>query len=301
MRRVNKAVIPTPPALLHADCVTDLALIIADPAHTEAKDTIYRGIVQLASGKKIATVAIALKDLYNNKCAYCEKLCYDPEVEHFRPKNRVRSANPNPHGYYWLCYEWTNLLPSCHDCNSVTAKGDRFPITGGRVMTHPVTNMPPVYDNTHNNFDSLLLSAEQPLYIHPEYCPDFSFYFDFLRTGEIFGVSPEGIRTVTELKLNSQTLNGMRREIYNNYFERLKKIVLKFTSGAKDENWFSEEIYEFVSEIVKGKMDHEATFTLFRKNMLDRMDYYFVEPFDTVFQNDMRDKIAESLLHIAGH
>src|ERR1700761_6445535 len=108
MRKVNRATIPTPAALLHADCIADLNMIIADPANIEAKDTIYRGIVQLPNGKKIATVAITLKDLYNNKCAYCEKLCYDPEVEHFRPKNRVTGQHRNPLGYYWLCYEWTN-------------------------------------------------------------------------------------------------------------------------------------------------------------------------------------------------
>jgi hypothetical protein len=40
-------------------------------------------------------------------------------------------------GYYWLAYEWTNLLPSCYDCNSFRrhgtmkagpGKNERFPV-----------------------------------------------------------------------------------------------------------------------------------------------------------------------------
>jgi hypothetical protein len=96
-------------------------------------------------------------DLHNNfygKCAYCETLIVSNQpgdVEHYRPKGRLTDANnkvitvdnngtPGPHlGYYWLAYQFTNLLPSCIDCNrpskgnsggNLIGKWDKFPVDG---------------------------------------------------------------------------------------------------------------------------------------------------------------------------
>jgi hypothetical protein len=98
-----------------------------------------------------------LLSLFNNKCAYCEAIITDThpgDVEHYRPKGRLKDIDgkivkitvngkefDHP-GYWWLCYEWENLLPSCIDCNrrrnhgeeSVAAgKADLFPISGKRA------------------------------------------------------------------------------------------------------------------------------------------------------------------------
>jgi hypothetical protein len=88
----------------------------------------------------------------HDKCAYCE-VDLDPgqrqgDVEHYRPKGRVRNqrgelvkvtdgaAEADHPGYYWLAYEWRNLLPSCLACNrragdaatgQQTGKGEIFP------------------------------------------------------------------------------------------------------------------------------------------------------------------------------
>lgn len=58
------------------------------------------------------------------KCCYCERKCwsyYDLDVEHFRPRGGVRQALDQQHdeqpGYYWLAYDWMNLLVSCAECN----------------------------------------------------------------------------------------------------------------------------------------------------------------------------------------
>lgn len=61
----------------------------------------------------------ALEQLFFGKCAYCEGR-YDVsgpvDIEHFRPKGEVDGAPDHP-GYWWLAAVWTNLLPSCVDCN----------------------------------------------------------------------------------------------------------------------------------------------------------------------------------------
>jgi 5-methylcytosine-specific restriction endonuclease McrA len=92
---------------------------------------------------------IAAGPPFYGKCAYCEAPIrdYQPgDVEHFRPKAGVSDENgqavflfdeegqvqvgadgkPVEHpGYYWLAYEWTNLLPACAKCNQTGVRQGR--------------------------------------------------------------------------------------------------------------------------------------------------------------------------------
>jgi len=108
------------------------------------------------SAYKAEDVKTRLEELFFGKCAYCESYyaAQAPvDVEHFRPKGRVADA-PNHPGYWWLAAEWTNLLPSCLDCNRrrkqgtpvvsgslqvlyetmQTGKQDCFPVEGSRAQ-----------------------------------------------------------------------------------------------------------------------------------------------------------------------
>lgn len=54
------------------------------------------------------------------KCAYCESsygAVYDGDVEHFRPKGKVKEKHPQTPGYYWLANDWDNLFLACQHCN----------------------------------------------------------------------------------------------------------------------------------------------------------------------------------------
>ncbi|CAA6812677.1 MAG: TIGR02646 family protein [uncultured Aureispira sp.] len=121
----------------------------------------------------------ALADLYHNKCAYCESYDDEFEVEHYRPKKGVTGIPRVKHpGYYWLAYEWTNLLPACHDCNKQRNKGNRFPIAGARVYGPSIRQR---IDLNKNNCFASPLKDEYPLLIHPEqkgFNPFFYFQFD---------------------------------------------------------------------------------------------------------------------------
>ena len=91
---------------------------------------------------------------FYEKCAYCERdvPMNQGSIEHWRPKGRVTSASnklvkiktnngtmcAHP-GYYWLAYEWQNLLLACGTCNGslrievsgqsqLVGKGTRFPV-----------------------------------------------------------------------------------------------------------------------------------------------------------------------------
>jgi hypothetical protein len=51
-------------------------------------------------------------------------------VEHFRPQAGYQQGDDDPlgrPGYYWLAYEWSNLLMACEICNQ-KFKGNLFPL-----------------------------------------------------------------------------------------------------------------------------------------------------------------------------
>ena len=63
------------------------------------------------------------------KCGYCERIRdhnRESDVEHFRPKAGVTEV-PRHKGYWWLAYEWKNLLFSCRHCNQ-QYKMNYFPV-----------------------------------------------------------------------------------------------------------------------------------------------------------------------------
>ncbi|TPN82575.1 endonuclease [Mesorhizobium sp. CU2] len=116
MRKVDRSAVGEPPDLHSrrpSDGKTELELVtqhMNGPRRHEAFDfTRY----------KQASVKTALEQLFHGKCAYCESFygaTQPVDVEHFRPKGEVENADAHP-GYWWLAMEWTNLLPSCIDCN----------------------------------------------------------------------------------------------------------------------------------------------------------------------------------------
>ena len=95
----------------------------------------------------------AVNQLFYGKCAYCEStyLATAPvDVEHYRPKGRIKIGNKKKQGYFWLAAEWDNLLPSCIDCNrarrqeipfatppvQTVGKGDQFPIVDEKLRAN---------------------------------------------------------------------------------------------------------------------------------------------------------------------
>ena len=91
----------------------------------------------------------------HNKCCFCESkighISYG-DVEHFRPKaGWVQDAeNINQPGYYWLAYDWDNLLLSCQLCNQ-RHKKNYFPLS----------------NNDNRAIATQNIVVEQPLFIHP--------------------------------------------------------------------------------------------------------------------------------------
>jgi hypothetical protein len=103
-----------------------------------------------------------LDNVFEGKCAYCETVeaRSSYHAEHFRPKGRVmvrvdgtkrKPASKRARtrdeegqeidhpGYFWLAYNWMNLLPSCNDCNTARGKRDYFPVEATHVCVRRLT------------------------------------------------------------------------------------------------------------------------------------------------------------------
>jgi uncharacterized protein (TIGR02646 family) len=96
-----------------------------------------------------------LFELFDGKCAYCEckpRTASSGDVEHFRPKAKIDEDSTH-HGYYWLAFNYMNLLPSCPDCNrSGAGKMNRFPVAGNIYARDPqdLTPEDPLLLNPYN-------------------------------------------------------------------------------------------------------------------------------------------------------
>ena len=138
----------------------------------------------------------------HNKCAYCEAAFVHSspgDVEHYRPKAGFRQTDATPvqgPGYYWLAYEWTNLLFACEDCNRIR-KRQLFPLhndPAGRARNH------------HHD-----LAQEAPLLLNPAHGDDPAAHLTFAEEAAQ-GLTPEGQASVAAYGLNRPTLLDDRRE-----------------------------------------------------------------------------------------
>ena len=147
-----------------------------------------------------ASVKQKLIKAQKEKCCYCEgKLLavgYG-EVEHYRPKNGFKQgpglALEKP-GYYWLAYEWDNLLFTCKRCNG-GHKRNYFPLANhpaGRAYSHHDT-----------------LAREQPLLLHPAH-DDPAAHIGFRRAVAV-AKTPRGKATIQLCGLNRKHKLERRR------------------------------------------------------------------------------------------
>jgi hypothetical protein len=172
------------------------------------KEALYQGYMEF------------LLTIFRSKCAYCEsKLSGQPgDVEHFRPKGRVSDLRFTPvrvqdpvwgdiahPGYYWLAYDWDNLLPSCADCNRFrwhekgvgAGKADRFPVDGPYAV-RPAQ-----------------LAAEHPLLIDPSKVDPMDHlevqYDHVTKSMVLVAKTPEGTATIEMFGLNQRPVLVQQR------------------------------------------------------------------------------------------
>ena len=141
-----------------------------------------------------------LKACQHNKCCYSEgKFVGEPvHVEHFRPKGAIGeegTKNKLYPGYYWLAYEWSNLLTCKAVANSL--KGDYFPLFDENTRRR----------NHHDNNEDV--GQEQPMLVDPA-SEDPRDHIRF-HNEEPYGITDRGKYTV-KLLLRHPSFDEDRRE-----------------------------------------------------------------------------------------
>lgn len=173
-----------------------------------------------------------LESIFHKKCAYCEGIYVGgswPDVEHYRPKGKVTIDRNKKNalkitgadgiemdhpGYYWLAYDWRNLLLSCKKCNSGKGKMNQFPIGGKRSCC---------IDDS--------LDDEKPFLINPceEEKPEDHLFFGI--KGTILGKSERGKKTIEICDLNREELRTCREKEWG----KLKiKLFQQLLSGGTE-------------------------------------------------------------------
>ena len=178
---------------------------------TKGKDKKDKLIDEYNNGKREFTFdtrlygSTAVKDelirLQHGKCCFCESditHISHGDIEHYRPKaGWVQGTETlNKPGYYWLAYDWDNLLLACEICNR-SYKKNYFPLQDNtkRALSHN--------DNIEN---------EDPLFLHPvNDDPEEHIGFNEEVPVSING-SSQGNTTIDKVGLDRPILNERRRE-----------------------------------------------------------------------------------------
>lgn len=154
----------------------------------------------------------------HNKCAYCEQTLNGDfgDVEHFRPKAGYCSTCmivKSP-GYYWLAYDWDNLMMSCSTCNRRYKR-----------------NFFPLLDEASRDIEHRDISKEVPLLINPvKENPGKHICFEqhIIKPRFTDGIKdPIGLTTIETFKLNDRNdLVERRRQRWEEYMAMRKLITV---------------------------------------------------------------------------
>lgn len=192
-----------------------------------------------------------LKDQHY-KCCFCESYFQHVahgDVEHFRPKGGYKQSSDDSlqkPGYYWLAYEWNNLLIACSICNQI-AKENLFPLLNPE-------------DRAKKTSDDI--DGEKPILINPwKESPE-----DFIEFNlEVpIGIDSEGRGKQTIELLNlDEDLDEMRAEKFSSIETLIKVIEI-----SNETTPISKEI----NLIVKSLHESSAYAGMIRSNFKDKIE-----------------------------
>lgn len=296
MRYVNKDLNNIPPSLISEETLEAIEKI-AKGAKDIISARIYKGDYKGDDGRSQSRVRDILNLYYKSKCAYCEQTC-KAEIEHYRPKKGVTEDSEHE-GYYWLCYTWSNLVPSCRYCNTEGGKGNRFPIINEANRVKKPSFNSENLDTTKCAASQTPLIDEKPFLLHPEIDKNPEDHLEFKisddRTGiEIVGIdsAKRGKTTIKICNLNRNDLKINRLEsVYYNMKQRINDILyLNSQNILPDENIEAALVLVY-KEIEQDSENETLTHTLLRKFLIKNA-VNFENHFSPYLENDASREIA---------
>lgn len=188
-------------------------------------------------------VRAVLKEDQHGKCAYCESkmnVTSPADIEHFRPKTYSKqdeNSGINRPGYYWLAYDWKNLLAACPICNR-EYKRNYFPLENPEIRANMV------------NKD---ISQEIPLLVNPyEDRPENHIRF---HKEVAVPVDEKGRHTIKFCGLNRKELMDVRKEKYE-----LCRILQKTLSIINADDSQYKEVISCLESIISPQSAYYGMF-----------------------------------------
>ncbi len=230
-----------------------------------------------------------LKVIFKSKCAFCETNTHagaHKDVEHYRFKKH----------YYWLGYEWTNLLLSCQICNR-DFKGADFPLENesNRVVSHPL-NITGELDLNLCHILCAPLVAENPLLLHPA-IDNPKEHLRFLPNGLVEGISVKGGKSIE--------VYGLRRE---ELFKKRKRIVKLIQEDIweeykhnplPNEERIALEVRKVITKLIRCVENKESEYIGFVTAILENFETFVIDNttngIDLPNKNIMRQAVREML------
>jgi hypothetical protein len=247
-----------------------------------------------------------LEHVFHGKCAYCETHLSGArqpgDAEHFRPKKGVNyrpveagrsafvpamaedeAATPvrtiqHP-GYFWLAYNWRNLLPACNFCNRAAGKRNQFPIQRKqyafirRLTEDQVRRLksPPYpsgkWAGAYYLAPEDLNDLECPLLLHPYFDADIDSHIGFDSRGQVYAkkqgqrLSLKGLESIAVYDLASEDLRVRRQAAQEIALTKFAAAVAYFRScqgqsrqEAIDGAWKEQAI----QDLMAGKSEYSA-------------------------------------------
>ncbi|RUV63531.1 MULTISPECIES: hypothetical protein [unclassified Mesorhizobium] len=113
-------------------------LQVAQDAALAEPNAKRRALIIDANQQRWTALRQAFEEASFDKCWYteCRSPGADNDIDHFRPKAKVREDRAHP-GYYWLAFDWKNMRLSCQRANRPRiAPGAR--VAGGKSTHFPL-------------------------------------------------------------------------------------------------------------------------------------------------------------------
>ncbi|MGZ4162602.1 MAG: hypothetical protein ACXVDB_00830 [Tumebacillaceae bacterium] len=232
------------------------------------KEKYYEAGKKIRAGKKYEfsgyneeDVKEALREMFFDKCAYCESMyahVHALEVEHFRPKGAYQQSrgpgSVKKPGYYWLAWNWNNLFTSCKECNQVRTRL----VYGGKKVMVGKGNLFPLSNKTYRALNpSISILQEDPLLLNP--CKDDpEEHLEYTEEGVIRAkITPLGIpsikgeTSIDAYALQRDTLVQERKALATRIQAQIKRVeseILNMRAYPGDV-WFEERLEVELKEL----------------------------------------------------
>jgi uncharacterized protein (TIGR02646 family) len=211
---------------------------------------------------KHTEVKTVLETLFNDKCAYCEGQATSQgpwEVEHYRPKGRVRE-NQDHDGYYWLVYTWENLLPSCKYCNGHYKDQPTFEDPTVLPASGKFDQFPLIVENKRAMKPTDEIADESPKLFNPCVDVDCESYFRYDLLAHIFPVKDNdddrAEETIRICNLDRRRLKKARAKLI---VKMVKSIKIHERASVGDDPIIIDMITDLIEEFKDDKSEFAGT------------------------------------------